>query len=139
MGLVHDLRARISIARTYFWNKVKAARNLIYNVGLAISNARINSILQEFSLVPTIVSIYISMVFCLRSTLTNSQNAFAERLGPFGFDFHPMLVVDHLHEWSLGVWKATFCHIVRVLYAAVGEEAVNEMNLRYVISAGTRP
>lgn len=44
-----------------------------------------------------------------------------------------MLVVDHLHEWSLGVWKATFAHIVRVLYAAVPDKvAVHELNARYV-------
>ncbi|KAJ7617570.1 hypothetical protein B0H17DRAFT_965353, partial [Mycena rosella] len=47
------------------------------------------------------------------------------------FDFHPMLVVDHLHEWSLGVWKATFAHIIRVLYAAVPSgEAVATLNAR---------
>jgi hypothetical protein len=45
-----------------------------------------------------------------------------------------MLVVDHLHEWSLGVWKATFAHIVRVLYAAApNKEAVNTLNARYDI------
>jgi hypothetical protein len=59
------------------------------------------------------------------------QNAFGERLGCFDFNFHRMLVVDHLHEWSLGVWKATFAHIVRVLYAAVPSgAAVAELNRR---------
>lgn len=44
-----------------------------------------------------------------------------------------MLVVDHLHEWSLGVWKATFAHIIRVLYAALPpEEGVHKLNARYV-------
>jgi hypothetical protein len=62
MGLVHDLRARISIARTYFWNKVKAARNLIYNGGCAVGSDRVNANLQSFSLVPTIVSTYLE--FC---------------------------------------------------------------------------
>ncbi|KAJ7178829.1 hypothetical protein C8R43DRAFT_872143 [Mycena crocata] len=43
-----------------------------------------------------------------------------------------MLVVDHLHEWSLGVWKATFSHIVRVLYAALPSGAsVNTLNERF--------
>ncbi|KAJ7146778.1 hypothetical protein C8R44DRAFT_18711 [Mycena epipterygia] len=113
MGLVHDLRSRINVARIYFLNKITAARNLIYKVGLAINNARIDTLLQEFSLVPTL-------------------NAFGERLGRFGFDFHPMLVVDHLHEWSLGVWKATFAHIVRVLYAAVPSgAAVDKLNARF--------
>ncbi|KAJ6544699.1 hypothetical protein B0H10DRAFT_1663755, partial [Mycena sp. CBHHK59/15] len=67
--------------------KVTAARTLIYKLGLAINNKRINALLQNFSLVPTL-------------------NTFGDKLGPLGFNFHPMLVVDHLHEWSLGVWKA---------------------------------
>lgn len=42
-----------------------------------------------------------------------------------------MLVVDLLHEFELGVWKAVFAHIVRVLYAASpGGEAVAEFNRR---------
>ncbi|KAJ6625270.1 hypothetical protein B0H10DRAFT_1633761, partial [Mycena sp. CBHHK59/15] len=69
--------------------KVNVARNLIYNFGFAIGSTRVDNLLQAFSLVSTV-------------------NTFAERLGPFGFNFYPMLVVDHLHEWSLGVWKATF-------------------------------
>jgi hypothetical protein len=42
-----------------------------------------------------------------------------------------MLVVDLMHEFELGVWKATFKHIIRVLYAAVpGGRAVAELNRR---------
>jgi hypothetical protein len=29
-----------------------------------------------------------------------------------------MLVVDLLHEFELGVWKALFTHLIRILYAA---------------------
>lgn len=45
------------------------------------------------------------------------QNAFVERLGS---DFNPsrMLVVDLLHEFELGVWKALFAHLIRLLHAA---------------------
>lgn len=42
-----------------------------------------------------------------------------------------MFVVDLLHEFELGVWKMTFAHIIRVLYAAVaGGEAVAKFNAR---------
>jgi hypothetical protein len=45
------------------------------------------------------------------------QNAFVNRLGS---DFNPsrMLVVDLLHEFELGVWKALFTHLIRLLYSA---------------------
>lgn len=59
------------------------------------------------------------------------QNAFAEKLGRFGFNPHRMLVVDLMHEFELGIWRATFTHIIRVLYAAVPSgHAVAELNKR---------
>lgn len=38
--------------------------------------------------------------------------------------------MDQLHEYELGVWKALFSHLVRILDAA-GSEVVNELNERY--------
>ena len=29
-----------------------------------------------------------------------------------------MLIVDLLHEFELGVWKALFTHLIRILHAA---------------------
>jgi hypothetical protein len=43
-----------------------------------------------------------------------------------------MLVVDLLHEFELGVWKALFTHLIRVLYAAPGSSLVAELDRRYV-------
>jgi hypothetical protein len=45
------------------------------------------------------------------------QNAFVNSLGP-GFNPSRMLVVDLLHEFELGVWKALFTHLIRLLHAA---------------------
>jgi hypothetical protein len=45
-----------------------------------------------------------------------------------------MLVVDLMHEFELGVWKTTFIHIMRVLYAAMpGGQAVAKLNERYLV------
>lgn len=44
-----------------------------------------------------------------------------------------MLVVDLLHEFELGVWKAVFTHLIRILYAAApAGQLVTELNRRYV-------
>jgi hypothetical protein len=44
-----------------------------------------------------------------------------------------MLVVDLLHEFELGVWKALFTHLIRILYAAApGGSLVAELDQRYV-------
>ena len=44
-----------------------------------------------------------------------------------------MLVVDLLHEFELGVWKALFKHLIRVLHAAASHGGlVAELDRRYV-------
>jgi hypothetical protein len=44
-----------------------------------------------------------------------------------------MLVVDLMHEFELGVWKSTFTHLVRLLYAAApGGSLVTELDRRSV-------
>lgn len=50
-----------------------------------------------------------------------------------GFDPYCMLAVDLMHEFELGIWKSTFSHIIRVLYAAVaGGKAISDLNSRWV-------
>jgi hypothetical protein len=71
--------------------------------------------------------------------ITLTKNAFAKRLGE-GFDISKMLVVDMMHEFELGVWKALFTHLLRVLYAASGPsgtliDAANERYLLYFLLA----
>lgn len=69
----------------------------------------------------------------MSGTYSHTQkNAFADRLSAFDFNPHSMLVVDFLHEFELGVWKATFIHIIRILYAAVpGGKLVIDLNARW--------
>lgn len=44
-----------------------------------------------------------------------------------------MLVVDLMHEFELGVWKALFTHLIRILYAAAPDGSlVAELDQRYV-------
>ena len=59
-----------------------------------------------------------------------AQNAFSAVLSPFGFDFHKMLTVDLLHEVEIGVWKALFAHLVRMLHACRADK-VYEFDRRY--------
>jgi hypothetical protein len=59
------------------------------------------------------------------------QNAFSERFFKFLFNFFTLFVVDLLHEFELGVWKAIFTHLMRILFAA-GGSAIQDLNWRYV-------
>jgi hypothetical protein len=53
-----------------------------------------------------------------------------------------MFVVDLLHEFELGVWKAIFAHLLRLLYAQ-GGNGIQKLNERYLkpitITAHTYP
>ena len=40
-----------------------------------------------------------------------------------------MFVPDLMHEFELGVWKATFTHLLRILYAH-GGDAIQTLNYR---------
>ena len=46
-----------------------------------------------------------------------------------------MFVVDLMHEFELGVWKALFIHLLRMLNA-MDKAMINELDRRYVRSLG---
>ena len=47
-----------------------------------------------------------------------------------------MFTVDLLHEFELGVWKATFTHLLQILYAH-GDGKIQELNKRYNVMAAS--
>ena len=56
MGWIPDSNFRINHARRYLWEKVQAARDLIYRLGHAVAGARVDGLLKSTSSVPTVVS-----------------------------------------------------------------------------------
>jgi hypothetical protein len=62
--------------------------------------------------------------------LTSPQNIFSTKLNHAGLEYHSLFVVDLLHEFELGVWKAIFTHLMRILQA-IGGNAVQDLNKRY--------
>jgi hypothetical protein len=61
-----------------------------------------------------------------------------DRLSPLGFDFFPILVVDLLHEFELGILKAVMMHLMRLLYA-VDPRKLATINERYHVSLALNP
>ncbi|KAF8233087.1 hypothetical protein L208DRAFT_1142259, partial [Tricholoma matsutake] len=96
LGHQQDMKGRITQSQSYLSSLVNRARDCIYCAGYTINATAVERMLRPMSLVPT-------------------ANAFAERLGCFGFNPYPMLIVNLMHEFELGVWKAMFTHIIRVL------------------------
>ncbi|KAE9388659.1 hypothetical protein BT96DRAFT_1003962 [Gymnopus androsaceus JB14] len=109
MGLVRDICTRISKCRVFLWDKVKRAREYIYDLGMPINGTAVSSLLKETSSIPTL-------------------NAFIDCLGP-NFPVSNMLAMNLLHEIELGVWKTLFTHLIRMLYASPnGAEKVAELD-----------
>ncbi|KAJ3887325.1 hypothetical protein GG344DRAFT_80858, partial [Lentinula edodes] len=109
MGLHQDMKMRDKL-RVFLHDKVKLTREWIYEQGIKIQGSAVQRILKATSSVPT-------------------MNAFMGRLG-LDFNLSRMLVVDLMHEFELGVWKALFSHLIRILYA-VGQQYVEELNHRF--------
>jgi hypothetical protein len=63
--------------------------------------------------------------------LIHKQNTFSEKLGPYGFNLFGMFVVNLMHEFELGVWKALFIHLLRILNAD-NSSLVHTLDQRYI-------
>ncbi|TFK78527.1 hypothetical protein K466DRAFT_606902 [Polyporus arcularius HHB13444] len=117
VGSTSDRQARTDSARhdnEERQQRVSEARTRIYNDGYVVNSDVVENLLKDDSLVPT-------------------ENAFSKIKGlnsHRSFDFHEILVVDLMHEFELGVWKAVFAHLVRILEAQ-DPILVDKMNERY--------
>ncbi|KAJ7858960.1 hypothetical protein B0H14DRAFT_3447001 [Mycena olivaceomarginata] len=86
------------------------ARDWIYRKANIIKSTKGEALLHPKSWVPTV-------------------NTFSE-VASYGFGIFVMLVVDFMHEFELGVWKAIFTHLICMLVAH-GDDAVQALNDRY--------
>ncbi|KAF9230351.1 hypothetical protein BU15DRAFT_57343 [Melanogaster broomeanus] len=115
MGTARDMGRRITKVRVDDAKRqlrVRQARVLIFKKGAPVNGQRVQALLNEQSYVP-------------------SMNTFSERLLEFGINFFSLFVIDLLHEFELGVWKAIFTHLLRILFAA-GGDGIQELNKRYL-------
>ncbi|KZT33115.1 hypothetical protein SISSUDRAFT_993397 [Sistotremastrum suecicum HHB10207 ss-3] len=114
MGTILDKRRQETMAREDSESRVTSvstAREFVYEEGYAINSDRVENLLKAESLVPT-------------------TNAFSSKLRRFGFSLFVMLVVDFMHEFELGVWKALLTHLIRMLFT-LGPSVIATLNERF--------
>ena len=131
LGLPKDRRQRVQSPRVdnlQRRNKISSARRIIYEENYRVNSAAVERILKEESLVPTSVGVF-SLLHIIN--LTTIKNAFSERLHTLSFNFFDILVVDLLHEFELGVWKALFIHLLRIL-SVINPSLLNVLDQRKV-------
>ena len=92
-------------------------------------HGRDKNLLRDQSFVPASVRFVISLPLNRDHSV---KNTFSNRLVFLGFNLFCMLVIDLMHEFELGVWKALFTHLLRILASAqVGNTLVNELDRHY--------
>ncbi|KAJ8087428.1 hypothetical protein PM082_006258 [Marasmius tenuissimus] len=114
LGMLRDRQRRERKARVDTEDRrstIERVRTWIFAKGRAVASSAVEAVLQAKSWVPT-------------------RNTFSERFHKFGMNFYSMLVPDILHEFELGVWKATFIHLLRIL-CSIGGDSIQKLNSRY--------
>lgn len=109
---------------------IERTRAWMFQKGIALNSKTISRLLNPKSLVTTRVRQFVRLVIfeCLSFIF---QSAFSDRLASFRFNHYAMLVPDLMHEFELGVWKAIFTHLLRILYAE-GHDRIQTFNKWYV-------
>ena len=57
---------------------------------------------------------------------------FSHSLKGFNFNIFLTLVVNIMHKFELGVWKALLTHLIRILHS-LGADTFQEFNYWYVL------
>ena len=76
---------------------------------------------------------FISSILLHVTNTQRLQSAFSVCLAKFGFNHYSMFAPDLMHEFELGVWKALFTHILRLL-VALGNDSLQEFDSRYFLT-----
>ncbi|KZT63257.1 hypothetical protein DAEQUDRAFT_780622 [Daedalea quercina L-15889] len=104
MGTVRDMQQRanhIRIDTDAIQFDIDRTRSWIFEDGYPANSTRITKVLGARSLLP------------LRSAFSKFSSSLPQ---PLHFNHYHMLVVDIMHEFELGVWKAVLIHLLRILY-----------------------
>ncbi|KAG2744431.1 hypothetical protein P692DRAFT_20878210 [Suillus brevipes Sb2] len=114
MGMKLDMKNRVTHKCLDDFRRqrsIEEARTLIFKLRVPVSGSRVKAILDKASYVPI-------------------RSAFSERLAKHGFSMFDMFLVNQLHKFELGAWKAKFTHLLRILHAA-GGNTIQDLNKRY--------
>ncbi|KAJ7225438.1 hypothetical protein GGX14DRAFT_638737 [Mycena pura] len=113
-GTKRDMQRRAKVWEVDAWwiSQVNKSREAIFDRGLGVNSTFVEQLLKENSWIPT-------------------KNVFAKMADvALGLNLFSLFIPDVLHEVEIGVVKAVFIHIVRLLYAH-GASAVNKLDERF--------
>ena len=129
---MHQRKTLVRVDNIHRRASIMAARRVIYEKHYQVDSTAVDNILWKGSWVPALVCKYLVFITLVLTWPQQIQNAFSDRLSPLGFDLHRMLLPDLMHEFELGVWRAVFIHLLRIL-EAIDEGLLVELDWRQVI------
>ena len=118
-------RAKLRECNERYRAQVETAREIIYKKGYAVNSKAVNSVIGSESFTPTHVSRLAPIK--MSAILITLQSTFVSALDKFGLKFFSLFVVDLMHEFKLGVWKAVLTHLLRILHTQ-GLEVIVEFD-----------
>ncbi|KAF8675505.1 hypothetical protein AX14_005100, partial [Amanita brunnescens Koide BX004] len=108
---MHNRSLRTCIDDQMSQCEITSARNAVFEAGMSFNCQFIENTIGKKS-------------------LTVVQSAFSTHFYEYGLNHYDMFVPDLLHEFELGVWKSTFVHLMRILFAN-GNNSIQTLNKRY--------
>ena len=129
LGMARDVSQRTTLMRidnARRRNNVATARQLIYEKNYLVNSAAVEDLLKPESLVPTSVCSGLSH---RRLGANCLKNAFSDRLSALGFNLFSIFLIDLMHEFELGSWRALFIHLLRML-ESIDSNLLTELDRR---------
>ncbi|KAG6809229.1 hypothetical protein H0H92_001089 [Tricholoma furcatifolium] len=138
------LIARIKLNGNFLCTTCQVSREQLNHLGMKLhdvtwsSNQRIDSAAEQFNVEVAWSKIFKSGFVAdgkpidriLNDSKTPIRNTFSNFLLPHSVNFYDLFVVDVLHEIELGVFKAIFTHLIRILYT-MGSRGVADLDHRF--------
>jgi hypothetical protein len=123
-------RQRIRVDDALRRSMVISARKYIFTHGVSVASKTVEDMLKPKSWVPTRVCKDILLPLQQSKLSHYNQNAFSETIGSIDsdFNFFQLFVPDLMHESELGVWKAFFTQLIRLLYT-LGADYIALLNV----------
>ncbi|KLO05634.1 hypothetical protein SCHPADRAFT_839152 [Schizopora paradoxa] len=121
VGMKRNADAIVKFARVddqHHREKVSLARDFVYLQGYGMKSKAVEDLLGSQSLVPT-------------------KNAFSEAfhsapIAPKNLNYFQIFPIDIMHQFEIGVWKAIYIHLLRILVAEKNRgNLITILNSRY--------
>jgi hypothetical protein len=132
LGMPRDRQQRLTLKRVDNDQRrfgIANARRLIYELNYAVDSKSLAGF-SQCRILGSHAGEYSNALMAEHGLIFITE-CFFQEAPALGFNLFEMLVVDLMHEFELGVWKALFIHLLRIL-RSVNASLLHELDHRYL-------